>query len=58
MLASDSVRLMQNKYAKKQNRIFYYTRCITERVTNFRGPSPRHCASGQHSFFEEMSQWW
>ena len=28
-----------------QNQIFHYTRCNTpERVTSWRGPSPRHCA--------------
>ena len=34
------------------NQIFHYTRCNTsKRVTSFRGPSPRHCACGQHCFF-------
>ena len=36
--------------ANQINQIFHYTRCITlKRVTSFRGPSPRHCACGQHN---------
>ena len=32
-------------FCKKSNQTFHYTRWITpKRVTNWRGPSPRHCA--------------
>ena len=35
------------------NQIFCYTRYITPKgVASLQGPSPRHCASGQHSFFK------
>ena len=45
------------------NEIFHYARCIMpKRVTNIRGPSPRHWACGQHSSFQRsvaavVSRW-
>ena len=43
----------------KSNQIFHYTRCNTpERVTSWRGPSPRHLRPGNTAPFEEMSQRW
>ena len=40
-------------------KIFHYTRCKTpERVTSWRGPSPRHCARATQLLSKKMSQRW
>ena len=37
------------------NQIFHFTCCFTlKRVTSLRGPSPRHCACEQYSFFRKQ----
>ena len=37
---------ISNFKGTKSNQIFHHTRCITpKRVTSWRGPFPRHCAS-------------